>query len=207
MAREERRSRGEGVALRNDSRALAPAHPCAPGACLRYGAPVLQHPIDPKHVPGARLDGSLFGPANHCFACSPDHPTGLHLGFQIEGDEVVTRFTPTPAHEGAPSIMHGGLVTTIADEVGCWALIALRGKFGFTGTMTSRFPRPVRVGVELEGRARITKESTRITHVEVRLSQQGADCFTSTMTFIILDQKGAEVMLGALPEAWKRFFR
>ncbi len=167
-----------------------------------------QHPIGTTEAPGTRLDGSLFGPNNRCFACCPDHPTGLHLKFHVEGDDVVTRFTPSRAHEGAPNVMHGGLVTTVADEVGCWALIALRGKFGFTGTMTSRFPRPVRVGVELEGRAKISKESTRVIHVDVRMLQEGIDCFTSTMSFIVLNEAGAEKMLGgALPEAWKRFFR
>ena len=166
------------------------------------------HPIGTTPAPGDRLDGSLFGPNNRCFACSPDHPTGLRLAFHVEGDEVVTRFVPGSVHEGAPAVMHGGLVTTVADEVGCWALIALRGKFGFTGTMSSRFPRAVRVGREVEGRARITQESTRLMHVDVRLRQDGAECFTSTMSFVVLDQSGAEKMLGGpLPEAWKRFFR
>jgi acyl-coenzyme A thioesterase PaaI-like protein len=175
---------------------------------------VYPHPIHPLHpigttdVPGTQLDGSLFGPQNRCFACSPDHPTGFHLRFHVEGDEVVTRFTPRQEHEGAPGVMHGGLVTTIGDEVGCWALIALRGKFGFTGTMSSRFPRPVRVGREIEGRAKITKESTRIVHVHVRMLEGADVCFSSTMSFIVLDQAGAEKMLGgALPEAWRKFFR
>jgi acyl-coenzyme A thioesterase PaaI-like protein len=169
---------------------------------------VHQHPIGTTPAPGARLDGSLFGPNNRCFACSPDHPTGLRLQFGVDGDEVITRFVPRAEHEGAPGVMHGGLVTTVADEVGCWALIALRGKFGFTGTMSSRFPRAVRVGREVEGRARIAKESTRVVHVDVRLLQDGTECFTRTMCFIVLDQSGAEKMLGStLPEAWKRFFR
>ena len=167
-----------------------------------------QHSIDTTAVPGTRLDGSLFGPNNRCFACSPDHPTGLHLKFEVDGEEVVTRMSPAAAHQGAPGLMHGGLVTTVADEVGCWAVIALRGKFGFTGTMTSRFPRPVRIDRELEGRAKITKESSRVVHVDVRILQESIECFSSVMSFIVLDQRGAEKMLGGpLPEAWRKFFR
>ncbi len=166
------------------------------------------HPIGMTPAPGTELDGSLFGPENRCFACSPDHPTGLHLRFQIEHNEVVTRFLPEGLHAGAPGVMHGGLVTTLADEVGCWALIALLGKFGFTGTMASRFPRPVRIGRVVEGRAKITRDSARMVHVEVALSQDGATCFTSAMTFVVLTQSGAEKLLGGpLPEAWKRFVR
>src|SRR6478672_3902484 len=150
------------------------------------------------------LDGRLFGEDQRCFACGPKHPFGFHLEFRVEGDEVVCDFMPRDDHQGAPTIMHGGLVTTLADEVGGWALIALREKFGFTGTMTSRFPRPVRIGQMVNARARIVKESTRMMHVEVRLLQAGEECFTSTMTFVIVDQKGAEKMLGgALPEPWK----
>jgi acyl-coenzyme A thioesterase PaaI-like protein len=115
---------------------------------------------------------------------------------------------PTENHQGAPTIMHGGLVTTLADEVGGWTLIALREKFGFTGTMSSRFPRPVRIGQLVEARGRIVRDGTRMVHVEVRLLQGGEECFTSAMTFVIVDQKGAEKMLGgALPESWKKFFR
>jgi acyl-coenzyme A thioesterase PaaI-like protein len=167
-----------------------------------------EHLIGKSDAPGDALDGTLFGPSNHCFGCGPNHPTGFRLRFQLEHDEVVTQFTPLPSHEGAPNVMHGGLVTTVADEVGAWALIALRGKFGFTGTMASRFPRAVRVGTLVQGRARITKESTRIVHVDVRMIQEGQTCFSSSMSFIVLDQRGAEKMLGGeLPEAWKRFFR
>ncbi|WP_394824877.1 PaaI family thioesterase [Pendulispora albinea] len=166
------------------------------------------HPIGTTPTPGTRLDGSLFGPDNGCFACSPDHPTGLRLKFRVDGDEVVTRFKPERAHEGAPGVMHGGLVTTVADEVGAWALIALLEKLGFTGTMSSRFPRAVRVGREVEGRARITKRSTRIVEVDVRMLQDDVECFSSAMSFIVLNQAGAEKMLGnTLPDGWKKFFR
>jgi acyl-coenzyme A thioesterase PaaI-like protein len=168
----------------------------------------VHHPIGHSESPGTSLDGSLFGPGNRCFACSPDHPHGFRLRFQVSGDEVVTRFVPEGTHEGAPGVMHGGLVTLVADEVACWALIALRGKFGFTGTMNSRFPRPVRIGRELEARARIQTANERMPSVEVRLLQEEAVCFTSTMSFVVLDQAGAEKMLGGpLPEGWKRYFR
>lgn len=166
------------------------------------------HPIGTTPAPGEALDGSLFGPENRCYACSPDHPTGFRLRFTVEGDEVVTRFTPSATHQGAPTMMHGGLVTTLADEVGCWALIAMRHKFGFTGTMKSRFVRPVRTGVETIGRAKIERESPRLVLVDVRILQENVVCFSSTMSFVVLDVASAEKMTGGpLPELWKTYFR
>jgi len=156
----------------------------------------------------SRLDGEIFGTTNRCFACGPRHPFGFHLEFRVEGEEVVTDFTPLEAHEGVPTVMHGGLVTTLADEIGGWALIALREKFGFTGTMKSRFSLPVRIGRTVHGRGRITRENARIVHVAVRLLQDGVECFSSEMMFVILDEQGAEKMMGGpLPESWKKFLR
>lgn len=161
---------------------------------------------DDPHAP--LLDGDLFGDRNRCFACGPRHPFGFHLKFREIDGEIATDFTPKEEHEGAPTVMHGGLVTTLADEIGGWALIALRGKFGFTGTMKSRFTRPVRIGVSVHGRGKIVRDSSRMAHVEVRLHQDGASCFTSEMSFVILDEAGAAKMIGGpLPEAWKTFFR
>lgn len=171
---------------------------------------LVTHPIGLTPAPapqGELLDGSLFGPENHCFACSPDHPSGFRLRFSVEGDEVVTRFTPGPTFEGPKTMMHGGLVTTLADEIGVWALIA-RGKFGFTGAMKSRFVAPVRLGKETVARSRIVRDTTRITYVEARILQADTLCFTAEMSFVIPDVSGAEKMLGTnLPEDWKKFFR
>lgn len=155
-----------------------------------------------------KLDGSVFGPGQPCFGCAPDHPIGFHLSFQREGDEVVTRMTPSDRYQGPPGIMHGGLVMTLADEIGAWAIIALLEKFGFTAEMNAKLKKPVRIGRELEGRARIAKPGARVVGVEVTISQDGELAYTGDLRFVLLDQKGAERMLGGpLPESWKRFSR
>lgn len=154
------------------------------------------------------LDGSLFGPGQPCFGCAPDHPHGFRLRFERDGDAVRTRFTPTEHHQGPPGIMHGGLVMTLADELGAWAIIALLEKFGFTAEMHAKLAKPVRLGVEVEGRAHIAKPGARVVGVEVELAQEGVVVYTGALRFVLLDEKGAERMLGGpLPEAWRRFGR
>ncbi|MBM4357286.1 MAG: hypothetical protein FJ096_04175 [Deltaproteobacteria bacterium] len=74
-----------------------------------------------------RLDPHTFGREQPCFGCAPDHPTGFHLEFEREGDAVRTRFVPSPHHQGPPGILHGGLVTTLADELAAWTIVALKG--------------------------------------------------------------------------------
>lgn len=154
------------------------------------------------------LDVNPFGPGQPCFGCSQDHPFGFRLRFDREGDEVLTHFTPDDRYQGPPGIMHGGLVTTLADEVAAWAIIGLLGKFGFTAQLSGKLVKPVRIGVPVEGRARIARETNRVVTSAVRLVQDGADAFTGEFSFVLVDQSGAERLLGGpLPEAWKRFCR
>jgi acyl-coenzyme A thioesterase PaaI-like protein len=154
------------------------------------------------------LDGSIFGPGQPCFGCAPDHPIGFRLKLEREGEEVVTRFTPGDKYQGPPGVMHGGLVMTLVDELGAWSTIALKEKFAFTSHFDGRLKAPVRIGQEVVGRARITKDSTRVVKVGVTLHQNDVLTFEGELTFVLLDQSGAEKLLGGpLPESWKRFSR
>lgn len=104
--------------------------------------------------------------------------------------------------------MHGGLVGTLADEIGAWTLILILGKFGFTAEMRGKLKRPIRIGKEVEGRGRVTKQGARVVSVSVELLQEGASAYDGELRFVLLDEAGAERMLGApLPESWRRFTR
>lgn len=155
-----------------------------------------------------RLDGSIFGPDQPCFGCSPSHPSGFRLSFAREGEDVVTRFVPGPHHQGPPGIMHGGLVMTLADEVGAWAVLAATGKFGFTAQVECKLRQAIRVGEEIIGRGRVTKPGRRVVDTSVTLSQGDQVRAEATLRFVLLDRGGAEQLLGIkLPEEWLQFSR
>ena len=154
------------------------------------------------------LDPDLFGRDQPCFGCSPTHSTGFRLRFAREGDEVVTRFVPGEKHQGPPGLMHGGLVATLADELGAWTVVGLLDKFGFTATMQGRFLGPIRTGVEVVGRGRVERSTRRTVHVTVRLAQSEADVYSGELVFALLDLAASERLLGGpVPEAWRRFSR
>lgn len=154
------------------------------------------------------LDPAMFGPGQPCFGCSQDHESGFRLRFRREGDEVVTEMTPAARHQGPPGIMHGGLVTTLADEIGAWAVIGLRERFGFTAAIEARLARAVRIGIPVEGRGKIVSSTSRIAEVEVTLRQGGVEHARAKVKFVLLDKAAAERLLGGpLPEAWARFAR
>ena len=152
------------------------------------------------------LDGTLFGDSQPCYGCGPQHPHGFRLRFERHGRGVMARFTPGDLHQGAPGIMHGGLVATVADETAGWALIERTGCFGFTTAFSCRYVRPVRVGTEALAFAEVTKETARMVSLAVRITQAGAECWRGDFKFVLLDKHGAEKLLERpLPEAWLRF--
>ena len=160
-----------------------------------------------RRMPQVRpLDGSLFGDDQLCFGCGPSNPSGFRLRFEEDGDGVITRFVPQKHHQGPAGVMHGGLITTVADETACWAILAATGKFGFTTSIEAKVRRPVRLGVEAECRAWLTRRTPRVVRVAAVVRQGGEDCFTANFTFAILQPNAAERLMGvALPEDWRRF--
>ena len=155
------------------------------------------------------LEPEVFGPESQCFGCAPHHPIGMHLRPMREGDAVTVRFVPPETYQGPLGLMHGGLVTTLADELAAWAVVGLRERFGFTGAIDARLLKPVRVGVEVQGRAHITRDHGRLLKVAVSLAQEGAEVFKGEFTFVVLDAAGASRIMGGaeLPEHWRRFTR
>jgi uncharacterized protein (TIGR00369 family) len=154
------------------------------------------------------LDGRLFGEGQPCFGCSPTHPHGFQLKYERDGDDVVTRFTPGVLHQGPVGIMHGGLVSTLADETAAWAVIATTGKFGFTSSFSARLHKAVRIGITVEARAKVVSANRRVVKSSVVIRQGDDDCFSGEFVFVLLERASAEKLLGGpIPEAWNRFCR
>ncbi|MEO7002313.1 MAG: hypothetical protein ABI068_10855, partial [Ktedonobacterales bacterium] len=50
-----------------------------------------------------------------CFGCGARNAAGLQLAFRLEGDEIVTEFTPERRFQGFPTVLHGGIIATLLD--------------------------------------------------------------------------------------------
>ncbi|WP_337562739.1 hypothetical protein [Prevotellamassilia timonensis] len=57
-----------------------------------------------------------------CICCSPDNPIGLHLQFWEEGDEVLTKWSPSENYQGWVDTLHGGVIAMLMDEVAGWVV-------------------------------------------------------------------------------------
>ncbi len=81
-----------------------------------------------------------------CFVCDPANENGLHVAFFLdeEAGRVLADYTPSTAHEGAPHVIHGGVIGAILDDAMAWAVNVLSGSFGLTRRGEIEYSRIVR---------------------------------------------------------------
>lgn len=84
----------------------------------------------------------------HCFACGPLNPIGLKLEFREENDKYIAQFTPGKEHQGYDGVVHGGIVSTLLDEIMARYPYA-KGLHSVTARLEVRFRQPTPVGREL----------------------------------------------------------
>lgn len=86
---------------------------------------------------------------HHCFACGTANPIGLNLRFYRLGDTVCSDITLDKNHEGWENMAHGGIVSTLLDEVMSWTVMYFKKIFLVTRKMEVKYVRPVRIGIPL----------------------------------------------------------
>ncbi len=155
--------------------------PIGPGTTP--GPEAMLPPRSPDAVPPGATIGSHY---RHCFGCGEAHPAGLHMQV-VAGPELTlaASFEVTPAHQGAPGLAHGGLLTAAVDEV-LGALNWLLMRPAVTARLETNFVRPVPVGSILDLQARITGVAGRKVYTAAigRLGPEGPIAVTASALFI-----------------------
>lgn len=77
-----------------------------------------------------------------CFACGPRNNSGLQLQFQRDDKKVITSYTASESHQGFPEYLHGGIISTLLDEV-MSRVSVLENQWTMTARMDVRFRQPV----------------------------------------------------------------
>ena len=139
----------------------------------------------------------LAGRVNHqCFGCSPLNPSGLQMKFHTNGETVVSWVT-VPGHlVGWSELVHGGVLSTILDEIMPWSAIHLIKKITVTKSMTVDFIKPVFVGEELTAEGRVAEYAGKneVTMEAFIYNPSEELCTRSRGTFALLKPKVAQRM-------------
>ncbi|ADW19424.1 thioesterase superfamily protein [Desulfobulbus propionicus DSM 2032] len=142
-----------------------------------------------------------------CFGCGDNNPIGLHMTFLTDEQRVYSLVTVPPAMAGWDRTVHGGVLSTLLDEIMGWSVIYLLGKIGVTKTMTVEFLKPVQVETQLTVVGTIAEtvsERQVVVGGEIH-AQDGALCVRATGTFAAMTPQAA-VRLGVMSNAYMERF-
>jgi len=103
----------------------------------------------------------------NCFACGTANPIGLHLEFFRSGDSVCSEIIIGKNHAGWENISHGGIISTLLDEVMSWTILYFKRVFFLTRKMEVKYIKPVLIGTPLLVKGRIVEISESDNRIKV----------------------------------------
>lgn len=134
-------------------------------------------------------EGFRFEFAEHnCFACGTLNTNGLGLALHLEHERSWTELTLDRRFEGWEGIAHGGIVSTILDEVMAWSLVA-SDNWGVTARLAVDFRRPVPIDTPIRADGWVTRSRRRVVDTSARLIEieSGIELATATGVYVAAD--------------------
>jgi acyl-coenzyme A thioesterase PaaI-like protein len=112
-------------------------------------------------------------PQHVCFGCAPRHPFGLKLRFfTAQGWALATTWEATSGYENYPGMIHGGVLTTILDELAGQAVFRELGHMPVSLDARLRWLKAAKVGMRLTAAARIASRHDGFARVETFLFRE-----------------------------------
>ena len=159
-------------------------------------------PIDRAHL--KKIDNARD---QTCFGCGATNPIGLHMEFCTDGRRVCSFVTVPAVMAGWDRTVHGGILTTMLDEIMGWTAIHLLRTIPVTRTITVDFLKPVHVGAELTVVGTIAERpSARQVVVAGEIRANDTLCVRARGDFATLSPQSA-VRLGVMSGDYLERFR
>lgn len=127
-----------------------------------------------------------------CIMCGLDNHYGVKAPFYtMEDGSVMTVFKYQEEHQSYPGRVHGGLVTTMLDEMGLralWAKELDESTYGVTISLDTKYRKPVPYNTEVIGKGVVVKNSSKFFVVETSIMDvYGNVLANGTVKYIKLD--------------------
>jgi uncharacterized protein (TIGR00369 family) len=110
---------------------------------------------------------------HECFACGELNEHGLRLQLHATDEGCWTELTLDPRFQGWESVAHGGIVTTLLDEVMAWSVIG-RDTWGVTARLNVSFRRPVPIGRPIRAEGWVVEDRRRMFRTAGRVIDTGS---------------------------------
>jgi uncharacterized protein (TIGR00369 family) len=129
-----------------------------------------------------------------CFACSPDNPAGLYMEFYEDGDDIVSFWKPTMYTQGWVNTLHGGIQSTLMDELGGWIIVRKLQTTGVTSRLEIKLIKSIStLDPQLTIRGRITEQKRNAVFIETEIyNAQNELCANAKMVYFVASPERAE---------------
>ncbi|KIX11939.1 PaaI family thioesterase [Dethiosulfatarculus sandiegensis] len=117
----------------------------------------------------------------YCFACGKNNPAGLGMQVEYTEDQVLCRIELPTRFQGWSGIAHGGVVSTLLDEVMAHAVLHFKGP-GVTASMETRYSAPVPLETRLLVKGWIDETRGRMVKTMATVSLAGSDKYLAQAT-------------------------
>ncbi len=99
--------------------------------------------------------------SKYCFVCGTDNKESLQTKFyELENGELMSISTPTHTHQSYPDRVHGGVISSVLDEViGRAIMIEEPDAWGVTVELNIKYKKPVPLDKPIKCVARITRNT------------------------------------------------
>ena len=133
-----------------------------------------------------------------CFVCGMKNEAGLKARFQYDGEQALTDVTAEIRFEGYKGIYHGGIISTLLDEVMIKAILA-QDRVAVTAEMTVKFHQTVRTGEKLSFTGKVIRSKGRVffTKGSAR-GEEGQLCASATGKYVEVKEKVRNELLSSL---------
>ena len=119
-----------------------------------------------------------------CFVCGST-PSGLNVRFRRTHEGAVyTQVTFPTLYQGFTEVVHGGIQTSVLDELALWAATLEARDYVMTQEMTVRFFKSVRTGRPYTARSRfVSRDGDMSTAEAMVVDDKGTVCTQLNATF------------------------
>jgi len=137
--------------------------------------------------PFAEMDG------HNCFGCSPKNPYGLKLNFRLDGNIMRCSWLPDENFQGYKNVLHGGIQSTIMDEIASWSVFVLLKTAGVTSRLEINYKRPCIInGKEISLTAEIQEIVDKTANIFVNLFDSAGNlCSVGNVYYYTFDSEKA----------------
>ena len=135
-----------------------------------------------------------------CFVCGEKNSIGLKAKFFLEDGKAVTEFVASQNYEGYQDVFHGGIISTLLDEVMIKSLLAL-DVLAMTVEMTVKFHKIVKTGEKLFFEGKLDKQKSRLIYTKgTAKNEDGEIVASATGKYLKVNENLKKELLKSLEE-------